>query len=193
MVREYTQRKEQTTEHNSDDDKSTDSDRSLTIYEKAYACFKPEPGESNAESAERHRSLEERVLELKQERKRKANSKTSTRIQNQFEMSPILRNTISNKQRRQTVRRNKATKKQSYDLQHESSTLSPETKQQEMTDCLKDGTLTTPSTNNTQSYTFEEAVAQFPDSRTITHQINVIMDTGATFTMLPGEYDFVDE
>ncbi len=95
MVREYTQRREQRTKPNSDDDKSTDSERSLKIFEKAYACFKPEPGESNAESAERHRLIEERVFELKQERKRKVNPKNSTRIQHQFETSPLLRNTIS--------------------------------------------------------------------------------------------------
>jgi hypothetical protein len=94
-VREYSQRREQTTEHNSDDDKSTDSDRSLKIYEKAYACFKPEPGESNAESAERHRLIDERVFELKQEPQRKINPKTQTRIQNPFATSPLLRNTIS--------------------------------------------------------------------------------------------------
>jgi hypothetical protein len=120
MIREYTQRREQTTEPNSDDDKSTDSDRSLKIYEKAYACFKPEPGEFNSESAERHRLIEERVFELKQERQRKINPKNQTRIQHQFETSTLLRNTISNKQRRQIVRRKKDTKKQSYNLQHES-------------------------------------------------------------------------
>ncbi len=39
-------------------------------------------------------------------------------------------------------------------------------------------------TNNTQSYEFEEEVLN-TDTRITTHQIEVIMDTGATFTMLP--------
>ncbi len=39
-------------------------------------------------------------------------------------------------------------------------------------------------TNNTQAYEFEEAINN-PDTQPTTQQITVIMDTGATFTMLP--------
>jgi hypothetical protein len=40
MVREYNQRKEQTSAHKIDDEDNDDSTNSLTIYERAYACFK---------------------------------------------------------------------------------------------------------------------------------------------------------
>jgi hypothetical protein len=72
MVQEYTQRKEQQG-RDFDEDTSDDSANSLTIYEKAKACFKPEPDESNAESAGiRHRFIEKRVCEIKAERKGKS-------------------------------------------------------------------------------------------------------------------------
>ena len=45
-------------------------------------------------------------------------------------------------------------------------------------------------TNNTQTYDFEEDSEPFPHKITQTHQMKVIMDTGATFTMLPGQYEF---
>jgi hypothetical protein len=117
MVREYNQRKEQTIAHRSDDDKSDDSENSLTMYERAYACFRPEPGESNAESAERHRLIEERVTELKQARRRKLKPQTSTRHHQQLETS-------NNKQRRQTVRKKKNIKKPFTYPQLESSATS---------------------------------------------------------------------
>ncbi len=50
-------------------DEITESKRSLKIYEKAYACYRPEYGESNAESAERHELIAAKVLELKEQRK----------------------------------------------------------------------------------------------------------------------------
>jgi hypothetical protein len=163
MVREYNQRKEQTSANQSDDENSDDSTSSLTIYERAYACFRPEPGESNAESAERHRLIEERVTELKQARRRKIKLPPSTKHHQQLE-------TTNEQQRRKTVRTKKDIKKQLKRPPIESSTTS-----------LR---------NNTQSYTFKEVVTQTPDTRRITRQINVIVDTGATFTMLPGDYDF---
>jgi hypothetical protein len=44
-------------------------------------------------------------------------------------------------------------------------------------------------TNNTQNYNFEEeSVLEHP--RVTTYQIEVIMDTGATFSMLPGQFNF---
>jgi hypothetical protein len=43
--------------------------------------------------------------------------------------------------------------------------------------------------NNTQFYDFEEAIPQ-KDKPKHTHQIGVIMDTGATFTMLPSQFEF---
>jgi hypothetical protein len=162
MVREYNQRKEQTSAHQSDDENSDDSRNSLKIYEQAYACFRPEPGESNAESAERHRLIEQRVTELKQTRRRKIKNPPSPKHQ-QLE-------TTNKQQRRKTARTKKDIKKQLKRPPIESSRPS--------------------LTNNTQSYTFEEAITQIPHTRTVTRQINVIMDTGATFTMLPGDYDF---
>ncbi len=156
MVREYNQRKEQTSAHQSDDENSDDFTNSLTIYERAYACFRREPGESNADSAERHRLIEERVTELKQARRRNIKPPHSTKHHQRLE-------TTNEQQSRKTVRTKKDIKKQ-----------------------LKTSTnriiWTTSLTNNTQRYRFEEAVTQPPHTRTITHQISVIMDTGATFT-----------
>jgi DNA/RNA-binding domain of Phe-tRNA-synthetase-like protein len=47
MVKEYERRKEE--EELMDADTSEESESSIKIYEKAYANFKPECGESNAE------------------------------------------------------------------------------------------------------------------------------------------------
>jgi hypothetical protein len=58
MVREYEGRKQDKNQTNEDED----SKRSLQIYEKAYACYKPEFGESNAESAERHELIAAKVI-----------------------------------------------------------------------------------------------------------------------------------
>ncbi len=80
MVREYNQRKEQTSANPSDDEDSVFiSANSLIIYERAYACYRPEPGESNVESAERHRLIEERVTQLKQARRKKIKPPHSTK------------------------------------------------------------------------------------------------------------------
>ncbi len=57
MVQEYKMRKEKQV-HESDEEQSDDSENSLTIYYRACASFKPEQGESNAESAERSRLIE---------------------------------------------------------------------------------------------------------------------------------------
>ncbi len=73
MVKEYERRKD---EEALNDNTSEDSTSSLKIYEKAYASYKPECGESNAESAERHRLIEQRVLELKHQRWRQKDKKT---------------------------------------------------------------------------------------------------------------------
>ncbi len=43
-------------------------------------------------------------------------------------------------------------------------------------------------TNNTQAYEFEEEIDN-PDTLQTTQQLTVIMDTGATFTMLPSQYE----
>jgi hypothetical protein len=72
MVKEYESKKE---EESINDNQSEDSESSIKIYEKAYASFKPECGESNAESAERHRLIEQRVKELKRLRWRQKEEK----------------------------------------------------------------------------------------------------------------------
>ncbi len=46
-----------------------------------------------------------------------------------------------------------------------------------------------PYTNNTQQYEFNDE-RSMAEQRIETKQINAIMDTGATFTMLPGHFDF---
>jgi hypothetical protein len=51
MVQEYKMIKEKQA-HESDEEHSDDSENSLTLYYRACASFKPEQGESNAESAE---------------------------------------------------------------------------------------------------------------------------------------------
>jgi hypothetical protein len=107
---------------------STDSKASLEIYYKAQRTYPPEIDESNAESAERTKLIDQKIKQLKQNRiKRKEESQ----------------------------QRNE---KQVY-------------------------------TNNTQTYDFPESL---PDNNPgiTTHQIDVIFDTGATFSMLPGQFEF---
>ena len=86
-------------------DESEGSDNSIKIYHKAYASFRPEQGESNAEAAERHRLIEERVREIKQERKRETEQKCLVRIKRHFHTSSQLRRTIDIRQRRTTIKR----------------------------------------------------------------------------------------
>jgi hypothetical protein len=109
MVKEYERRKD---DEALNGDTSEDSTSSLKIYEKAYASDKPECGESNAESAERHRLLviEQRVLELKHQRGRQKDKKTPKRISTQFTTDPKFTHTIDNKQRRTTERRKRLSK-----------------------------------------------------------------------------------
>ncbi len=91
-------------------DESDDSDsfkNSLRIYQKASACYKPEQGESNAEAAERHRLIDERIYEIKDERKRKNNSTRRTfRLSQHFHASYQLKRKIAIKQRRATMHKN---------------------------------------------------------------------------------------
>ena len=97
-----------TTEDNSD---SNSSDKSIRLYERAYACYRPDAGESNAESAERHQLIEERVRELKEIRRRKRYGR-KVRLEHTFETSTRLNQTINNKQRRATTRRKQTSKPQ---------------------------------------------------------------------------------
>ena len=99
MVREYegrTQEEDQIKE-------IEDSKRSPKIYEKAYACYRPEFGESNAESAERHELIAAKVLELTEQRKGK--QKNKTRIQNHFQTANEMQYVIDNKQTNNNTQR----------------------------------------------------------------------------------------
>ncbi len=81
MVRDYKQRKVT-------DDKDEDSDSSVNsvkLYEKAFASFRPEFGESNAEAAERHRLIKERVVALKYARKQQKVNETTPRLTTRFQ------------------------------------------------------------------------------------------------------------
>jgi hypothetical protein len=93
MVRDYEGRKQEINE-------LEDSKKSLEIYEKAYACFRPECGESNAESAERHELIAAKIIELN--RQRRGERKNQHRIQHHFETATGFTNVINNKQRRTT-------------------------------------------------------------------------------------------
>jgi hypothetical protein len=111
---------------------STDSKASLEIYYKALRTYPPEIDESNAESAERTKLIDQKINQLKQNRiKRKEENQQSD---------------VNNKQNEFC-------------------------------------------TNNVQTYDFPESL---PDNNpsTTTHQIDVIFDTGATFSMLPGQFEF---
>ncbi len=111
---------------------STDSKASIEIYYKALRTYPPEIDESNAESAERTKLIDQKVYQMKQDRiKRK-----------------------KHKQQRDTNEK----QKEVY-------------------------------TNNLQTYDFPEALPENNPSIT-THQIDVIFDTGATFSMLPGQFEF---
>jgi hypothetical protein len=93
-----------TKEENSDSDSS---DKSIRWHERAYACYRPEAGESNAESAERHQRIEDLVRELNEIRRRKRNrSEYPVRLEHTFATSTRLTCTINNKQRRATTKRN---------------------------------------------------------------------------------------
>ena len=172
MVKEYERRKEE--EELMDADTSEESESSIKIYEKAYANYKPECGESNAESAERHRLIEQRVKEMKRLRNRQKEIKKSTRISTHFITDPQLTHTIDNKQRRTTERRNRISKEKNINNKPSSEN---EIKRQFI------------FTNNVQDYEFEEEQPLL-DKLIVTQQINAIMDTGATFSMLPGHFEF---
>ncbi len=109
MVRDYKQR--QVT-----DDKDEDSDssvHSVKLYEKAFASFRPEFGESNAEAAERHRLIKERVVALKHARKQeKKVNETTPRLTTRFQTSSTLDCLINIRQHRATHRRHEFNEQQ---------------------------------------------------------------------------------
>jgi hypothetical protein len=103
MRREY-----ETRIHSDDSDNRNSSKNSLQIYQQASACYKPEQGESNAEAAERHRLIEERIGEIKEERQRRTNRKF-VRLSQHFLTSYQLKRKIAIKQRRTTITKNNLT------------------------------------------------------------------------------------
>jgi hypothetical protein len=141
MVREYegrTQEEDQIKE-------IEDSKRSLKIYEKAYACYRPEFGESNAESAERNELIAAKVLELTA--KRKGKQKNETRI-NHFQTANEMKHIIDNKQRRTTIRRERLTKKANAKMKE--------------VNLLNNKPIPRVYTNNTQTYDFDDDSEPFP-------------------------------
>ncbi len=72
MRRDY-----ETRVHSDDSDDSDSSKNSLHIYQQASACYNPEYDESNAEAAERRRLIDERICEIKDERKRRVKNTRS--------------------------------------------------------------------------------------------------------------------
>jgi hypothetical protein len=101
MRRDY-----ETRVHSDDSDDSDSSKNSLHIYQQASACYKPEQGEFNAEAAERHRLIDERICEIKSERTRRVNNTRSVRLSQHYHSSYQLKRTIAIKQRRATIHRN---------------------------------------------------------------------------------------
>jgi hypothetical protein len=100
-------RRDYETRASSDDSDYSDSSKnSLRIYQKASACYKPEQSESNAEAAERHRLIDKRICEIKDERKRKNNSTRTVRLSQHFHASYLLKREIAIQQRRATIHRN---------------------------------------------------------------------------------------
>jgi hypothetical protein len=93
------------------DSESGSSNKSIRLYEKAYASYKPEVGESNAESAARHQLIDDRVSELKEARKRLLTLYYPARLGHTFTTSPRLTRTINNKQRREITRRQERMKR----------------------------------------------------------------------------------
>jgi hypothetical protein len=173
MVKEYESRKE---EEPINDNQSEDSESSIKIYGKAYANFKLECGESNAESAERHRLIEQRVKKMKRLRWRQKEENKSKRISTHFITDPKLTHMIDNKQRRTTERRKRISKEKT-------NTNSKPNNEKDITRHFK-------FTNNVQDYEFEEEQPLLDTSIVVTQQINAIMDTDATFSMLPGHFEF---
>ncbi len=117
-------------------------DPSRSNYEKAYACYRPECGESNAESAERHELIAAKVTELTEQRKGKQTHQP--RIQHHFETATGFKHVIDNKQRRTTIRirRQRITKEENAKLKEVNLT--------------NDIPIQRLYTNNTQTYNFDD-------------------------------------
>jgi hypothetical protein len=143
MVREYEGRKQNQI------DEIEESKRSLKIYERAYACYRPECGESNAESAERHELIAAKVLELTEQRQGK--QQNQTRIQNHFHTANEMKHVIDNKQRRTTTRRERLTKEANAKM-----------KEVNLLNEMPIQTIQQIYTNNTQTYDFEEDSYSIP-------------------------------
>ncbi len=84
-----------------------ESPNSIRIYEKVAACYRPEMGESNAESAERHRHIAQRVMELKRTRigHKSPTTEYPTRLSTRFPTAQKTTRLINIKQHRATKRR----------------------------------------------------------------------------------------
>ena len=87
-----------------------------------------------------------------------------------------MKHVIDNKQRRTTTRRERLTTEANAKMKE--------------VNLLNDRPIPRVYTNNTQTYDLDDDSEPFPHKSIQTYQMEVIMDTGATFTMLPGQYDF---
>jgi hypothetical protein len=174
---------------------SIDSNESLEIYYKAYNTYHPEIGESNAESVERTRLMEQRIQLLKKDRKKGK-----------------VENLKDDQSHNDKLDKSKATTNK-YLPGHDLNATTLSTMNLSLTCCsceqgikLKMDTSENRApkptqvptinedekeiyTNNASTYDFQEEEPQITLSRG-THQIEVIMDTGATFSMLPGHFEF---
>ncbi len=112
MVKDYETR--QVNDNTQSHEVQKESPRSLRIYEKAAACYRPEIGESNAESAKRHRLIEERVMKLKTERLRQEGNSNEPppRLPTLFPTSRTTNSLINIRQHRTTKRRRDLNQKQ---------------------------------------------------------------------------------
>ena len=142
---------------------SPDSDSSLEIYYEAFRTYPPEIDESNAESVERTRLIELKVEELKEQR-------------------------VISKNTRKRNKQNKDITKQA-DSKLTIETNAPRNITKNKPHSINDSLLTKPFTNNPQQFGFNEELEE-DNKPLITYQIDVILDTGATFSMMPAQFDF---
>jgi hypothetical protein len=140
-------------------------DEDLTLYYKVFNRYRPEAGESNAESAARTAVLEAEYQYLLMKKKTKSEPKKKrTKTTQLHSLSPST-------PPRQTVRFNKAP----------CPTIKPITIQEDReTLCL----------NNVQDITIDTDYYLYPTPDRLVHNnpIDIIYDTGAAISMLPADY-----
>ena len=164
---------------NEDHNTTTDDElEDIDLYYKVLSRYKPEPGESNAESASRHQSIDDEYQQLRREKRYQRSQQQAT--QKSHDLTPSTPRETSLQFRHDSF--SSSSLRRTYDVSPiiEPAHPSPEPEHSNII------------TNNVQEVSIYTDYTLYtnPDKPITPQPIEVIYDTGAAITMLPEEYPY---